>query len=123
VLADDPLLTARFPGAPRQPVRIVLDTGLRTPLGAQVVRTARDAATWIVAGPGADAAQADALRDAGVEILTLPADNRIGVDLHALMAELGRRDVISILVEGGGSVHSSFLRQGHVHKLLWFIAP
>lgn len=123
VLADDPMLTARFAGVPRQPLRVILDSLLRTPPTARVVESARDFPTLIAAGVEAPAAKEDALEARGVQIVRLPSDNYSGVSLNALLAELARRQVISLLVEGGGETHASFLSAGLADRLLWFVAP
>jgi diaminohydroxyphosphoribosylaminopyrimidine deaminase/5-amino-6-(5-phosphoribosylamino)uracil reductase len=124
VLADDPLLTARLPGGvPRQPLRIVLDPSLRTPLTSKLVQTASEAPTIIVTTALAAKEQLDALSSAGVEVLVLPNTCDGKLDLSVLMEELGRREIISILVEGGGKTHAAFLEARLAHRLLWFIAP
>jgi diaminohydroxyphosphoribosylaminopyrimidine deaminase/5-amino-6-(5-phosphoribosylamino)uracil reductase len=127
VLADDPLLTARLPkhagGAPRQPLRIVLDPTLRTPPDSALARTSRESPVLIVAAEQADATRARRLTDAGVEILRLPPSSDGGLDLAALLEELGRREIISLLVEGGGRTHAAFLSAGLVQRVHWFIAP
>lgn len=123
VLADDPLLTARIRGVPRQPLRVILDTRLRTPAASQLARTAAETPTLIVAGTDAPPSAAQELRAAGIEILLLATDNKNRIPLGPLLAELARRRIISVLVEGGGEVHAAFLKAGCVQRLLWFVAP
>ncbi len=109
-LADDPELTCRLPGlADRSPVRIVVDTGLRIPTECKLVRSARDCPTWVVTVPDAPAERRAALAAAGVEIVAIaPAhDGRPG--LAAVAAELGRRGLTRVLVEGGGRLVASLL--------------
>jgi diaminohydroxyphosphoribosylaminopyrimidine deaminase/5-amino-6-(5-phosphoribosylamino)uracil reductase len=112
VLADDPELTARLPGRPvDQPLRVVLDSRLRTPATARV-------------------ALGDSL------ILTAAASTPVGTAVveqidsengrptpAAALAALRRRGVTSVLIEGGGQVAASFLRAGLVDRLEWFRAP
>ena len=89
VLADDPMLNARIPGA-HQPIRIVLDSCLRIPVSSKLVMSARDYKTIIVCSK--INSNKNALEELGCEILCLPgADGR--VDLHALVEELGKRQV------------------------------
>ena len=120
VLADDPLLTCRIPGG-RSPARIICDTQLRTPLTAQVVVTARENPT-LLATCCADPEKRVAYEAAGCQVLIGP--ERDGhVDLNWLMEELGRREIDSILLEGGGTLNWVALEQGIVQKVLAYIAP
>ena len=108
VLADDPELTSRLQNA-RQPLRVVLDSNLRTPASARVL----PALVATTAGgelPGA-------------ELLRLPSDSAGRVDARALLEELGRRDVLSVLVEGGAEIHAALLAAGLVDKVVAYIAP
>ena len=120
VLADDPLLTCRIPGG-RSPVRILCDTHLRTPLTAQVVTTARQAPTLLATCCGEEARRA-AYEAAGCQVLVLP-EHQGHVDLNALMDELGRREIDSVLLEGGGTLNWAALEQGVVQKILAYLAP
>lgn len=120
VLADDPQLTCRLPDG-RNPVRIICDTHLRTPLTAQVVATAKETRT-ILATCCAESDRQRPYFDAGCEVLVLPErDGR--VDLRALMQELGRRKLDSVLLEGGAALNWSALQSGIVNKVQAYIAP
>jgi diaminohydroxyphosphoribosylaminopyrimidine deaminase/5-amino-6-(5-phosphoribosylamino)uracil reductase len=124
VLADDPLLTARLsPAAPRQPLRIILDSTLRTPPESRAVASASaDAPLLIVTTDGAPGAREAALVRHGVEVLRVPpSDGR--VDIRTALAVLAERGVISVLVEGGGTVNASLLKAGVVNSVLFFVAP
>ncbi len=121
VLADDPELTCRVPGG-RNPLRVVLDSRLRTPLAARVVEGVTEAPTLIATTAAASPAQVDAMQQAGVEVLVLSQAPQ-GVDLRALMEELGRRGVLSVLIEGGGAVNASALAAGVVDKVVALVAP
>jgi diaminohydroxyphosphoribosylaminopyrimidine deaminase/5-amino-6-(5-phosphoribosylamino)uracil reductase len=112
VLADDPQLTARIEGSEaRQPLRIVLDSHLRTPPNAKVVGPNTLIATTRMGEVGA------------AETLVLPGtgDGRVG--LGPLLDELGKRGILSLLVEGGADVHASFFAEGLVDKVQAYIAP
>ncbi len=121
VLRDDPALTARTRGAARSPRRIVLDSTLRISLRARVL--AQDGAPVTIATTTrAETSARRALEALGVEVLV--ADGPAGrVDLGALLQELGRRGVLSLLVEGGSAVHGAFMDTGLVDKVLIFIGP
>jgi diaminohydroxyphosphoribosylaminopyrimidine deaminase/5-amino-6-(5-phosphoribosylamino)uracil reductase len=123
VLADDPELAARRRGRERDGFwRVVLDSELRTPPGSRLVRAARRRPTLIYTTARAPRRREEALRSAGVEIRRVRS-RRDRVDLRAVLPDLGRREVASLLVEGGGEVHGSFLEAGLADKLLLFVAP
>jgi len=112
VLADDPELTARLPEAlVDQPLRVVLDSRLRTPPAAKVSREGSLILTVAepapVGGAGVEQVEADEGRPS----------------VRASLAALGSRGVSSVLIEGGGQVAASFLRAGLVDRLEWFRAP
>ncbi|WP_018131935.1 bifunctional diaminohydroxyphosphoribosylaminopyrimidine deaminase/5-amino-6-(5-phosphoribosylamino)uracil reductase RibD [Effusibacillus pohliae] len=120
VLADDPQLTTRLPEGGRNPLRVVLDTRLRMPETAQILKP--EAPTLVACGPAADPAKIGRLQARGIEVLQLAlADGRI--DLNELLAELYKREVTLLLVEGGGEVHGSFLQAGLIDKVTMFVAP
>lgn len=125
VLADDPLLTCRLPGG-RNPLRVVLDSRLRTPADARVVAVGAaggaEAPTLIATTAAAPPAQVEAMRRAGVEVLVIDQAPQ-GVNLRSLMVELGRRGVLSVLIEGGGTVNASALAAGVVDKVIALVAP
>ncbi|MFQ6027059.1 MAG: bifunctional diaminohydroxyphosphoribosylaminopyrimidine deaminase/5-amino-6-(5-phosphoribosylamino)uracil reductase RibD [Dehalococcoidia bacterium] len=124
VLADDPQLTARDgSGVPleRQPLRVVLDSQGRTPTDARLLR--EPGSTIIVVTNRAPAARVKGLREAGAELLVTPSEGSGMVDLQQLLAALGQREVVSLLVEGGGGVLGSLFDGSLVDKLYAFIAP
>ena len=120
VLTDDPLLTCRMEGG-RNPVRVICDTHLRTPLDSQLVRSARKVPTILAVGEAAPA-QATPYRDAGCQVWTLP--ERDGhVDLSVLMERLGATEIDSVLLEGGGTLNWAALESGIVQRVQAYIAP
>lgn len=123
VLLDDPQLTARPGGrlAGRQPLRIVADSRGRTPLGARVLGPGGP--TIIATTQASPPTWRAAVAEQGAEVLVLPAGDGGRVDLAALLDELGRREVLSLLVEGGGVLLGSFFNRGLVDKVTAFIAP
>lgn len=121
VLADNPRLTTRLPqGGGKNPLRIVVDSTLRTPPTAALLTEA--GRTLILATAAASAAAAERLRAENVEILCV-AGAAGAVDLSDAMRQLGERGIQSILLEGGGRLHHSALHAGIVDRLCVFIAP
>ncbi len=124
VLADDPRLTARVPGKKtRDPLRVILDTGLSTPPWAAVLRGHSDSDTLIICGPEAQDARREALAAAGARVEAVPLGPGARVDLSAALSLLGRLSVTSLLVEGGARVLASFLAAGLVDRMHLFLAP
>jgi diaminohydroxyphosphoribosylaminopyrimidine deaminase/5-amino-6-(5-phosphoribosylamino)uracil reductase len=123
VLRDDPELTVRLAQPwPREPLRVVLDTGARTPPGARLIRAGRPSCAVIAVGSEAPDTRAKALAAAGATIVVCRTrDGR--VDLGALLTELFAREVRAVLVEGGGEVHGAFLDAGLVDRVAMFAAP
>ena len=141
VMADDPLLNCRIPGG-KDPVRIICDTNLRIPEDSQICRTAGQYGTIVVCGfaapePGnlsgaeerEDAGKAFAkmerLRQKGITVWNLPDESSPGkkVSLKKLMKMLGSQKIDSVLLEGGGTLNESALREGIVQEVNVFVAP
>ncbi|MFP3870367.1 MAG: bifunctional diaminohydroxyphosphoribosylaminopyrimidine deaminase/5-amino-6-(5-phosphoribosylamino)uracil reductase RibD, partial [Syntrophobacteria bacterium] len=123
VLADNPRLTTRLPGGKgKNPLRIILDTHLRTPLDSRVVTQTDKAPSLVATGPEPPGKKKAALEGQGVEILPLPLE-RGRVSLTALVRQLGERDITSLLVEGGAEVHGAFFSSKLVDKVHFFFAP
>jgi diaminohydroxyphosphoribosylaminopyrimidine deaminase/5-amino-6-(5-phosphoribosylamino)uracil reductase len=120
-LADDPVLTARDVGAARQPTRVVFDSAARLPLDSRLVGSLAEAPLLVIASPAASAERARELREAGAEVVVCDGDppGRVA----AALAELGRRRITSMLLEGGPTLAGSFLDAGEVDELRLFIAP
>jgi diaminohydroxyphosphoribosylaminopyrimidine deaminase/5-amino-6-(5-phosphoribosylamino)uracil reductase len=128
-LADDPLLTARPQpsGAPfpshdqikrtgtdsRQPVRVVFDRRARLPVDSQLLRTLDQSPLLVVVSPEADAS---ALRDAGAEIL-------VAGGIEAALADLGRRGITSLFLEGGPALAAAFTEANQIDEARVFVAP
>ena len=122
VLRDNPRLTARDDGGDDvglQPLRVVVDGEGRTPSSAAMLR---EPGKTLIATCRASEESATRLAEAGAEILKLPEIDGY-VDLGALLQELGRREVVNLLVEGGGTLMGSLFDQGLVDKAWAFIAP
>lgn len=125
VLADDPSLLPPVPGRrlslPPRRLRIILDSQARTPPTAQVLKDSPLAETLIVVSEQAPPRRVTELKRLA-PVWTAPA-TASGLDLRWLMSELGKRPVTSLLVEGGGEVHASFLAAGAAQRVAFFYAP
>ena len=120
VLADNPLLTCRMEGG-RNPLRIICDSRLRTPLDSQIVRTA-DAVPTLLATCCAAPALLAPYQAAGCRVWTLPG--RDGhMDLSALMERLGREGIDSVLLEGGGTLAWAALEARVVQRVQAYVSP
>ncbi len=124
VLRDDPLLTVRIPEMKdsRNPLRVVVDSRLRIPLTCQLVRTARKFPTLVATTLAASPSKMQRLTKAKAEVWVIASDASGRVNLQALMAKLARRDMVSVLLEGGPTLNSSALRERLVDRLLIFLA-
>ena len=120
VLADDPMLTCRLENS-RNPVRIICDSHLRTPLTSKIVRTAKTIPT-ILASSSKDQQKIKNYEEMGCQVLYVPEKNG-HIDLNRLMEILGATKIDSILLEGGGSLNWSALESGIVQKVQTYIAP
>lgn len=123
VLKDNPRLTTRLPDREgKDAARVVLDSKARIPLDAKILHLNSPASTIIATTEKASEKKVKQLKSVGAEIIVTPSyENH--VDFSVLMKELGKRGVLSVLVEGGGEVNASALKSGIVDKLMFFIAP
>ncbi len=118
VLADDPQMTVRDFDIGRQPLRIVVDSRLRTPPSARILQ---DDGAWIVCAQ-AERVRRDALLEAGALVLEQPgAEGR--VDVAALLTELGRRGINEVHVEAGVKLNGALLAAGLVDEWVAYLAP
>ncbi|HEY0702801.1 MAG TPA: bifunctional diaminohydroxyphosphoribosylaminopyrimidine deaminase/5-amino-6-(5-phosphoribosylamino)uracil reductase RibD [Candidatus Acidoferrales bacterium] len=122
VLADDPRLNDRS-GLPRRRklLRVVLDSRLRTPLHSELVESAQGD-LLIFTAQRVDSPKARALARAGAEVVRLPT-RRGRIDLNAVLRELGRREILSLMIEAGSGINGAMLEAGLVDKMVLFYAP
>lgn len=122
VLADDPRLTVRLvPG--RDPLRVIVDTTLRTPHSAAVLRDGAAAGTLIAHGLHADPERQHQLTSLGATLLPLPSGADGGLDLQLLLKQLGERGVTSLMVEGGARLITALLRARLASRMVVCVAP
>ena len=115
---DDPQLNVRAVATTRQPLRVVVDSKLETPLTARILQGGQ----VLIAAAVDDEKRANLLRSAGAEVLVLP--NAAGkVELKDLLEELGRRGINEVHAEAGFKLNGSLLREGLVDELLLYLAP
>ncbi len=119
---DDPQLTVRAVATLRQPLRIVVDSRLETPLAARILA----GGGTLIAAAVEDRVKIRQLQDAGAEVILMPdslESTRPKVDLPALMQELGRREINELHVEAGYKLNASLIKEGCVDELLLYLAP
>jgi riboflavin-specific deaminase-like protein len=120
ILADDPSLTVRLTSGD-DPLRVIADSTLRTPLSATVLRS-RPEMTLLATTGLALQAQEVAVRAMGADVIRLP-DRAGRVDLTALLEKLAARGIRTLLVEGGARLTTELLRLRLADRLVLFIAP
>ena len=119
VLKDNPMLTTRIFGG-KNPIRIVVDSNARTPLASNIVMN-HQAKTIVAVTENASIERVNALKKSGIEIIFAGDGKR--VDLNILMNELAKREITSVLLEGGGTLNFALLEAGLIDKVCAFIAP
>jgi diaminohydroxyphosphoribosylaminopyrimidine deaminase/5-amino-6-(5-phosphoribosylamino)uracil reductase len=123
VKSDDPQLTARPAGQKGvDPIRLVLDTRLSMSKRAQMLNQASNAPTYVVCGPDASEMDRRRLTASGARILEASV-KKGRIDLNALMRQLGRMGITSLLIEGGAQVAGSAIAADIVDKVIIFYAP
>jgi len=122
ILADNPLLTDRSGRSRRRRLlRVILDSRLRLSLQSRIVKTADDDLLVFTAVP-LDSPKSRKLQNAGVDIIRARASAGL-IELKAVLTELGRRDILSVLLEGGPSLNGAALEAGLINKFVLFYAP
>jgi len=122
VLADDPRLTVRAV-AGRNPIRVIVDSKLRTPNSSRLVQSARNAPTCIITTAAGTVPAALALAEQGVSLIHVPATAEGRCDMRVALRELAKREVVSVLCEGGAELAGTLLASQQVDRLHGFVAP
>ena len=118
VIKDNPRLNVRLHDALRQPVRIVVDSQLKTPLDARVLKEGK---TWIFSA-NASPYKIEAMQEKGVQVFS--AINNTGrVDLHEMMKTLAEKEINEIHVEAGATLNGALMQEGLVDEMLVYLAP
>ena len=123
LMVDDPRLTCRLDGG-RDPVRFVIDTRLEAPVDHRIFNhddSTADTITFV--GPDADDRRRQTLESRGVETVEIPVDERGWLDLEPILKNIGDRGLLSLLVEGGGTLLGSLFDAGFVDYAYGFVAP
>jgi diaminohydroxyphosphoribosylaminopyrimidine deaminase/5-amino-6-(5-phosphoribosylamino)uracil reductase len=116
VMMDDPSLTTRLEeGKIRDPIRVIVDAEDYLDTTRRVFHIESDAPTWVAAPEPRSIEGAD-------EVIRIPRGQG-GLDMQALMHELGSREVTCVMIEGGGTTHASAFSAGVVDKVIFFVAP
>lgn len=122
VLRDDTMLTTRLEGQEgRDPLRVVVDSRARLPLTSRLLKSG-SRPPLVAVGPRVSAARLRRLKEAGADVTVLPQGDG-GLSLRDLLRELGRREITSVMIEGGGRLATSALEGGIVDKLVLMLAP
>ncbi|MBI3252309.1 MAG: bifunctional diaminohydroxyphosphoribosylaminopyrimidine deaminase/5-amino-6-(5-phosphoribosylamino)uracil reductase RibD [Candidatus Omnitrophica bacterium] len=121
VLKDDPLLSVRHAKTRKNPVKIVLDSRLRTPVNAKIFSQKSPAPVWIAVTRAAPRRKWEKFR--GKADLLLVPEKKGRVDIRSLLRLLGQRGIARLLVEGGAEVLGSFFKEKAVQEVYFFVAP
>lgn len=120
VIQDMPSLTTRRPQGGKNPIRVVLDTSLRTPADTPLIQNP-EAPTWIIAGNGVEGEKLQRFASYDhVEVIQL---SKSEVSIEETLQVLGEKGVTSLFVEGGAKVNDAFLRAGAVQQVVNYVAP
>ncbi len=122
-LIDDPSLTTRLPDGGRDSIRVILDSRLQLSPEAEMLQQESKAETWVICGLLASGERQEQLERAGAVIHRVENGPEGHLELRQVLQLLGESDITSVLVEGGATIHGSFLRANHVDQVFLFTAP
>jgi len=122
VIQDNPRLTTRLTHRQgKNPIRVVMDSTLRTPLESNICDT-KDADTIIVTTVG-NVNRAVAYERLGIRVLFASKNNEHRIDIDSMLTLLYKEGITDVLVEGGGQIHAAFLRANAIQKVIAYVAP
>lgn len=119
VIKDDPSLTCRLENPIKQPVRIILDTHLRTPQSAAVLNDGQ-AETWIITGNAVSLEQINTFQNKKAVVIQMKTSK---IDISDLLQLLGEKNITSLFVEGGAAIHGSFIKEAAFNEVVSYAAP
>ncbi|MCT4594297.1 MAG: bifunctional diaminohydroxyphosphoribosylaminopyrimidine deaminase/5-amino-6-(5-phosphoribosylamino)uracil reductase RibD [Anaeromicrobium sp.] len=122
IIKDDPMLNTRLTGTSVDPLKIIVDTRGRIPIESRVVNMDSDKGVILATTNLIDKEKEEELKNRGVNLIKTPLKND-RVDLKYLFKELGNRGIDSLLIEGGGTLNDSLLREDLIDKIIFFIGP
>ncbi len=120
---DNPSLTTRLQGGGRDPLRVVLDSQLKISPTAKVFSVESSASTWVFCDRKTNTANKIRIKETGAQVMGVKSDARGKLNLAEVLDILGKKGVISVFVEGGSRVHSSFLNGQFADLAYLFYAP
>ncbi|MBP1734551.1 MAG: 2,5-diamino-6-hydroxy-4-(5-phosphoribosylamino)pyrimidine 1-reductase [Deltaproteobacteria bacterium] len=123
IILDNPLLIPKIARPKKYPIRIILDSKLRIPFSCDVVKTSEKYKTWIFTADDSRSDKELKLNSMGVEVIRVPKDEGGRVSPKHVCEELFRREIMHVLVEGGGEINSGLLKEGLIDKIMLFFAP
>ncbi len=119
IIRDNPSLTTRLPLGGKNPIRIVLDTNLRTPISSKIIID-KQAETWVVIGNNVNQTKVLEYQKLGIRIIKMPSAK---IEINELITTLGNSGVTSLFIEGGAKIHASFIESGLFNQLILYISP
>ncbi len=123
LLEDDPTLTLRHPDwRGKKQMRIILDSNLRIPANSRILNTTSEGKIIVFTKKPPASPKAAILNKRGVEVISLPGSGT-GISLKRVLSWLGQHEISSVLVEGGGRLHTSFLDQRLADKVFISLSP
>ncbi len=123
ILHDDPLLTTRLPQGGKNPIRVILDTHLQTPTNSQVIQN-DEAPTFIFCGQQASSKRQQQLEQGShVKVVRLARLATEKISVSEVLKALARHNIMTLLVEGGATIHATFLSAKAMQKVIVYVAP